>query len=318
MAGGDVQFRVFQKVATQVRKLIPTEVPTFGGIQCCFTLPVFGTVSEDDYYKNDKHSIVGRYDINYYNTVDLIIQKNVSGVWVDQVTLTNDDYGSFYPLGQFTDSDVVLNYVAFEADWKKILTLLGSGMYRFKFFETDFLANDTETIYPFDFCLNEYSAELADETIRFDFWSKGFRGDQTDDTNIWDFTTLAAFSGGDGWFNQIRLPDSEFGQNKSNYTKSYTIFENGSLKYTQNEQVVNYECILGYFPAILHDFIKTDILQSDLLSVTDYNSNAQNVITDKFILPTGNYEPEWKYGKKEAPVTLTFDQDFQNRNKKRC
>ena len=319
MAGGDVCYKLFTKVVEQQRRETATDVPSFSQKECCFQLPVFADLaSPNDIYRNDKHSIIGKYDYSFYGLVTIFIQKWIGGAWVDQVELVDDTYGKYYGYGTFGSSDGRLNYVGFIADFNLILDTLGEGSYRFRYKEIDFSLNETETIYPFEFCLKAYNENFVDCTVRFETYTKGITGDVDSDLDTWDFISVANVVGGDGWFNQWRLPQSFFGYNKSNYEREFIRYQNGQEVWLQDEQVESYTWNSGHYPAILHDYIKTNILQADKIIATDYNSNNPNVIKNKSINVASNYEPNWQYNNKKAFVDVDFIQEYQNRRKKRC
>lgn len=319
MAGGDVFKQTFTRVVPQQKRETPTDVPSFKFRECCFSLPVFADLlSPNDVYRNDKHTIIGKYDKNFYSTVSIYLQKYVNGSWADQAELISDTYGTPYGYSLLGSSDGRLYYVAFTADFNLILDGLGEGSYRFRFKEIDFNANETETIYPFEFCLRTYNEELVDKSVRFETYTKGITGDVDSDLDVWDFRLPANYVGGDGWFNQWRLPQSFFGYNKSSYEREFIRYQNGQEVWLQDEQIESYSWNSGFYPAILHDYIKTNILQADRILVTDYNSNNPNVIKNKAVNVASNYEPNWQYNNKKAFVDVDFVQEFQNRRKKRC
>ena len=313
MAGGEVCYKLFTRVIEQQSIATPTDIPSYSGFECCFTLPALADLAGTDIYRNDKHSILGKYDKSFYGLVTIYIQKLESGAWVDQVAVVDNSYGAFSGYGTYNDSAERLNYVGLFADWQLILNAFGEGDYRFRFSEVDFQMNTTETIYPFQFCLNTYNEARADKTTRFSWNTQGYRGDGNIDSDIWDYTNIVG-----GWDNQLRLPDSFFGHNKSEYEREFVKYSNGNQVWTQDEQVENYRWQSGHYPAILHNFIKTNILQADTLKVTDYNSLNPNVIKDKEINANSSYEPNWRGGILNAFVSLDFVQAIQNRIKKRC
>ena len=321
MAGGEVQFRVFNRVADAIQTTTRLDIPAFQVTECCFQLPVLAELVGTDEFKNDKHSILKRYDKNLFDSVSSVkiyIQKYENGAFVDKVTPVDDSNGEWYEYSTFTNSEQTLYYVGLIADWQKILINYGEGNYRFRFAETDYAAVVTESFYPFEFCLQQYNQYRADKTTRFTTYTKGYRGDYLDDKDIWDFTNVVSIVGGEGWFQQMRLPNSFFGGNKSAYEREYVKYSNGQQVYLKDEQVENYTWYSGLYPAQLHNWIKTDILQSDSILVTDYNSNNPNLFNNKEVHPNSNYEPRWNYNNLKAFVDVDFTQEFQNRRKKRC
>jgi hypothetical protein len=323
MAGGEVCKEIFFRAEEPAERKVRLDLPLFNQKECCFKLPVLagelGVV--DDPLYNDQTSILAKYDKNIYSDVVIVLQKWENGDWVDKQNLENGSLGADYEYGQFSDfgsSDGRLNYVGSVVKWQLVMFFHGEGTYRFKFEESKFALQGSESFYLFEYCLKEYLPHRADCTVRFDWYTKGYRGDFENDQDIWDYTKVASRVGGDGWFNQMRLPDSFFGGNKSSYEREYIRYSNGQQVWISDEQVETYEFSSGMFPAELHDWIKTNILQADRILVTDYNKNNPNIITNKAIKPTSSYEPSWNYNNLKAFVTVEFEQEFQNRKKLRC
>lgn len=323
MAGGEVCKEVFFRTAEPAAEKVRLDLPAFSQKECCFKLPVLaGEIGvEDDPLKNDQTSILAKYDRNLYTDVVIVIQKWVGADWVDQANLEGGALGTDYEYGQFSNfgsTDGTLNYVGSLVKWQLVLNFYGEGTYRFKFVETDFTAAETESFYLFEYCLKEYMPHRADKTVRFDWYTKGYRGDFENDTDIWDYVGVTLLVGSAGWFNQMRLPDSFFGGNKSGYEREYIRYSNGQQVWISDEQIESYEFHSGMFPAGLHDWIKTNMIQADRILATDYNKNNPNIITNKAIKPISSYEPSWNYNNLRAFVTVDFEQEFQNRKKLRC
>lgn len=313
MAGGEVCFQTFTKVIEPTGALTRPDVPAFKLRECCFALPALADTSNPDVYRNDKHSILAKYDKDLYTAAVIIIQKYVNGSWADQVTVSDNTYGTYYSYGTLTNTNGQLKYVGLFVEWRDVLSAFGEGSYRFKFKATDFQAADTETLYPFEFCLNNYTLDRADFTTRFSWNTQGFRADYIFEQDTWDFTQIE-----NGWDNMLRLPQSIFGDLRAEFSREFIRYQNGQQKYLQDEQVEAYTWHSGQYPAELHNYIKTNILQSDTLTVTDYNSNNPNIFKDKAIKANSNYEPDWKYNNRRAFVSVDFVEEYQNRIKKRC
>lgn len=324
MAGGDVCKSTFTRVYEPSAKIERLDIPLFSQKECCFKLPVFAEplIVTDD-AKNDIHSVLKFYDKNLYLGVLMVLQKYENGDWVDTANLFSDNYGKFYNFGFAANTENNLFFVGYRIEWQKVLDEFGEGTYRVKFNEFQVGGIETESFYDFEFCLRNYMPYRADRTVRFSFYTKGYRGDFQDDLTIWDFTNVAKyveiFEGNfDGWFNQMRLPDSWFGDNRSEYEREYIRYSNGQQVWVQDEQIEKYSFHSGMFPSLLHDYIKTNIIQADRITVNDYNSKNPNVIVNRAIKPDGGYEPSWNYNNLKAMVSVDFVQEYQNRRKKRC
>lgn len=331
MAGGEVQIESFCVVIENSQRVAPAplDIPPYPITECCFALPALalpsGHPDAGDTFKNDKHSVIFIYDLGTVS-VDFELESYVNGIWTKVADLTDDTYGTLRALGFAVETDdsvdpaiVVAQYAGFEIDWQLVITLLGEATYRIKTVETDIVAEVTNQL-SFEFCLKAYLPHRANKTVRFEWYQKGILGDRLADELVFDYSYPAAIVGGDGWFNQLRLPDSFFGFNRSNYEREYVRYTNGQQVYIQDKQVEEYDFHSGMFPDFLHNYIKSDIVQADRILVTDYNSKNPNLSTlqNKAVKPNSNYEPEWNYNNRRALVTVSFVQEFQNRIKKRC
>lgn len=314
MAGGEVCFQLFSTASQRLERPTQTDVPQSSIKECCTSLKALATLSDIDPLKNDVHSLLEKYDANFYTNVTIFIQKLEAGVWVDKEELLNNSLGTNRAYGFANDG--VNDFVGYELKWIVVLAVYGEGEYRFRFNETDFQANVTETLYPFQFCLKEYTPNRANNSSVFTWYLNGFLGDYLADEDVWDYRAVSRAIGSD-WTNQMRL-DGLFGYNSSEYETERIRYANGREVWIKDEQIESYTWYSGYLEATLHSFLKTNMIQADRLKVTDYNKNQPNIITDKYINSNSSYEPRWTPNKLTAPVTVEFIQEFKNRIKKRC
>lgn len=314
MAGGEVCYSVFNQAAERLIPPDKPEVPALNKCGCCFLLTALATFENDEDLQNDKHTILGKYNKYFYTDVKIWIQKEEGGIYVDK-QLADASTGDYLAFGVVEDLDD--SYVAYTVNWRAILIIYGIGKYRFRFEETIYTGSTTENLYPFEFCLKEYTPRKANGTVRFTWYQKGVLGNWVLDEDVLNYNTLEDFWKAEGFYNQIRLP-SIIGQNKSNYQREYIRYQNGELRYLQDEQVESYIWSSGYFPALLHQFIKTEIIQADKIYATDYNTINPNIIVNKQINPNSGYEPIWHVYKQESKVEVEFVQAIQYRRKRRC
>lgn len=315
MAGGEVCFDLF---TVSAQKLVrPTKVDVGGSSikQCCTTLNALAETVVTDELKNDTHSLLEKYDSNFYSFVSIIIQKLEVGVWVDKEEMFSDSLGTYQFFGFAKDGDN--NLVGYDFEWQKVLTTYGDGNYRFRFKEIDFQSNETETIYPFEFCLKEYTNNRANNSTVFTWYLTGLLGDYSVDEEVNDYRQVVSVVGSQGWKNSLRL-DGIFGYNKSEYEKSTVRYSTGQEKWLGDKQIESYVWYSAYLDASVHSFIKTNMLQADNILVTDFNKNNPNTITEKAVNVNSSYEPNWQVNKLDAKVVVEFVQEYQNRIKKRC
>lgn len=143
---------------------------------CDYEEPVFGYLEDlSDEYKNDKSSFIGE-KTDSSASILATIKKIDTG---EDFIITNNDYGIFYPAGTLPDRPL---YIAFIADWGKILNLLGAGLYKIEFKETVFGVDyfqDTVMyrLYPF-------TEEKANKTVKFEFIQNGLKENGLDYTGL--------------------------------------------------------------------------------------------------------------------------------------
>jgi len=275
---------------------------------CCFVLPVLAKISGGDYYTDDKSSVLFFYNIGITGAT-MTLQKWNGNAFDDVSLLTDNTYGSNYPYA-FETNENNENLQGYILDWQKILVLEGTGTYRVKA-ESSTVLSSTNEEFSFEYCLKEYTDFRADLTTRLEWFNSGIIGSEKDDTKTRDYGSI-------DWFNQIRLPETIFGDDNNSYSREFVRYQNGEQVWIQDDNVENYVLKSGRFPAYLHKYLKYDMMQGDNIKVTNYDKDAHINHVDKQVVPSSNYEPNYVRGTKLSRVELTFEQQFQNHKKKRC
>lgn len=273
-------------------------------------MPVLAeTVHTNDLF-NDQTSPIFFWGTGF-STATLILQKYESGSWTDKETLNVNTWGTAYAYGFFENmnGDKAIGYAL---NWRDVLIDgdLGEGNYRFKSVGTKLIGGGTVTKYSFEYCLKEYTVYRADETVRIDWWMSGNFGDVENDELKADYGNL-------NWYNSIRLPSAVFGFDISSSEKTFVKYQNGQQVWLTDSQVEEYKLKMGRYDQELHRFIKVQIMQSDRMRITDYNIQNPTRHQNRYVIMTGNYEPEWQMWSMTANVEVTMQQMYQNHNKKR-
>ena len=316
MAGGEVCKQKFTRIGDIAAFTIPTlDIPSVPQ-ECCVLLPALASTLDAE-FKDDFFEVLFHYDRLLTASVVLKLQEQIAGVFVDIATLTDNTYGINRPFDFQRFKDDSRSFVGYRLDWKTVLSVEGEGIFRIESTHTDLFTIETVEV-SFEFCLKEYSATRANETTRFTWFLDGLIGDVLDDEQVVDYRNLATLIGGDGWINQLRLPKSFFGRNKSNYEKEFVRYSNGQQVWIKDEQIEVYEWATGRYDGILHGYIKSNILQGDRILVTDYNRLNSNKIVNKAVKFDGNYEPDYTVNSLLSRAIVPFSQEFQNRKKLRC
>lgn len=308
------------QATTQVFTLVPTnpiptpivlDLPEGVTRDCCnvFAIKALADTGSSDDFKNDRAGFPWFFD-SLVTTADLNLQKysNTTNDFEDLIALNNGTYGTFFAYGSFTNTNGV-KFVGYQLNWKDVLTIHGEGGYRVKCEPTTILGT-TELFSP-NYCLKQYTPTRADVTVRVEYYLNNILGMSDNDYKVRDFGNL-------DWYNSFRLCGF-FGFPESNYENDYIEYNNGQRQWTQNDQEVEYILKLKPTPAFLHELMRTDVLQADRIYVTDYNSKNPQTFIDKQVINSGPYAPDWKkLQSKLATVEVTFRQEYNNLQKKRC
>lgn len=276
---------------------------------CCgaFSVKVLADLSDDDEFKNDRTGLLWWFsDIISTATMELLKWDGSDYTAVDD--LDNNDNGIYYALGFFVN-DAGEKFVGYQIDWRKVLDSFDAGSYKVKLTVTPLVGSEF-TILTSEYCLKAYSETLANKTIKIEYYLNGIMGVNETDDIIRDYGTL-------NWYNSLRLP-GWFGFPKSNYSKDYVIYDNGSRQWVKDEQEQEFAMVIKRIPNILHEIMRTDVMQADTILVTDYNANNPGTFIQKSIQLTGDYAPQWHIMQsKLAGVDLKFRLGTNNLRKNR-
>lgn len=273
---------------------------------CCDSQVVFTDNIGTDEFKNDITSVLFKYPPSY-SAVTMVLQKNISGEWEDVDTLNDNLNGTFYALGFIVDEDNN-KYIGYKLNWYLIYGLHQSGTFRVKTNETSVFGSTNS--YSSEYCLTIYNSNFADGTVKIETYTNGIRGDITDPYGYFDFQNT-------NWYNSIRI-NGMFGFDTSDYEREFVEYDNGQLLWTKDVQTVKYKLKVKPIDAVMHNFLKTDVLQSDEIFITDYNKNNANRHVQTPVIVDGGYEPKWNAGIKVASVEVNMKSALNNLRKKRC
>ena len=275
---------------------------------CCFTLPVLASTTDDDPFKNDFNGPIFFFN-NGFTTAVLKLEKFEGGIWVEKADLVDDTYGTFFSYGfdvnQFSES-----LFGYRVQWRTVLAAFSPGDYRVKAEGTTIFGGDPVVQYSFEYCVQEYTTYRANKTVRIEYTRSGIIGDSSDDQLIKDFGVTE-------WVDQIRLPNSTFGNDKGNREQELKRFGNGALKYTKDfiENVVTLET--SPLPYFLRTHILFDVMQSEML-ITAYDKNSPVEHINRAVESIEGFEPEYLRGTQFASLVLEFKRKYQNLDRKRC
>lgn len=298
-----------EECITQVVSLIPSNpVPKFAEISvptnpnpgCCndFVIQVLADDSGID-LQNDKTGFLYWFE-PIVTGATMELKRWDGSAWSIVDNLTNNDCGTLYPFGFFTNQ-YNQPFIGYQMDWAAVLSNYGAGSYKVTVTYTMPLF-DPQTFDSHEYCLNTYSPAVADGTVRLEYWLNGQTGDIEDDIKVKDFGNL-------NWYNSLRVR-GYFGYPKDSYTSEDVQYVNGQSVFVEDMREPIFNLHLKLLAQFLHEIIRTDFMMADRLAVTDYNSRNSIKYVQKFVRKNSGYEPNYhKMISDLASVDLEFKQE---------
>jgi len=308
---GEAIKQVFYMIPKNPLPTTPTiDLPASKLSDCCgdFSLKALADTGSSDQFKNDVSGFIWWFD-PVIDTALLELYKFENGAWVKKDDLDSATYGTYYTYGFFTN-DAGEKFVGYQLEWKEVLDAFDAGSYKVACLVTSAIGGDA-TLYSYEYCLKQYTPDAANGTILIEYNINHLMGISTNDLVKKDFGTL-------NWYNSLRVP-GYFGFPSSQYEKDYVQYENGQRVWVSDEQEPEYTLKTKPIPAFLHDILRTDVVQADVVLITDYNSKNAASWVQKAVQCTSGYEPDWKVlQSKLSKIELKFRQEYNNLKKLRC
>ncbi len=218
--------------------------------ECEYVEKVFGHLTDNDYWKNDKNTFTYR---KLLNTDSITITLLKDGVVIE--TITDDSFGDFidgYPTG---NSEQQL-YVVFTIFWQKVLQAHGGGVYRIS---TELnIVGTTTTEESQKFMLYGYSDINANKTVRIETVQNG---------NIigseFDFTGL-------NLYNSFRI-SGLFTETSPELEQDFYLNNSYEKKQIQDSAIPQYLLRTGRVPRSISLLMQRDSILANDIEITDYN-----------------------------------------------
>ena len=275
---------------------------------CCYGVPAFAESVFTSDFNNDKHSKLFFWN-NAFSSADVYLQEFVNGAWVTLTILVDDTYGTYFPFGYNTTiyNEQTVGYLL---DWAKVLTLEGEGRFRLMSQGNLFGGGNIQE-YSLDFCLSEWAAHKAEGSVRVEWYLNGNIGDEDNDRHKKDY-------GNTNFYNQIRLPNSIFGLDESEYEVESVKYQNGAITQTKNNQIESLFLSCSPMPNEFISFMRVNAFQSYDLAITDFNSNNPTPYTQKAVGTPSGFEQSRVENVTDMSWKIKFKPAYQNFNHKRC
>jgi hypothetical protein len=276
--------------------------------ECEFELPVFAYLADTgNTYKNDSSYFLLSLT-NRYSTPEFYLEVQNGCNWDEVAQLTDSTYGEYYT---FTSKP---KWAGYRIDWHLVYTLEGVNCYRVRQESTNITDATIEIDYSYKYNLRAYTDGLADKTTKINYTiNGGKRGSTVNNKKVINYKDVV-------WNREIRLPQSFFGFESSEFTRESTKYKTGAVVWTKDEQVETIGFNARRIPYSLHRELKITMLQADEIYISDYNEGNPN--PDKYdhlrVKGSSSYEPTWNSYTTYAPIQLTFEPYYQNLEAKRC
>lgn len=218
--------------------------------ECEYIEKVFGHLTDNDYWKNDKNTFLYRRILST-DTVTIKLLKDE----VEIATITDDTYG-VYTNGYLSGNAAQQLYVSFIVDWQKVLQIEGGGNYRIS---TELNLLGVISIEESQkFMLYGYSDLIANGTVRIETRQNG---------NIigsaFDFTGL-------NLYNSYRL-QGIFKEGSPELEQEFYLNTDYKKKQIQDQSIPQYTLNTKRVPRIVSLMLQQDSILANEFEVTDYN-----------------------------------------------
>lgn len=230
--------------------------------------------------KNDKSSFI--FQIPPKGTNSLALELFKDGVKIDD--LDDNDFGTFYDFGDFTNNAF---YTAYVIEWKLVLSTHGVGCYHVR--ATGTILGSSYTLDSECYELMVYDDHVANGTVAIRWQQDG-----NILSSAFDFTGME-------WEKYIRIP-AFFGENEPSEEIDEIQMTSRKYEQIQTEVINERKLITKLIPQWVSSLLINDLALADRVWITDYNAyNHEQDIVDKEVRFSGyeqfNYYPKNRLAK---------------------
>jgi hypothetical protein len=217
--------------------------------KCCYENLVFADVSDVDPYKNDFSGVFFKRE----TPSSTVVFKLVDTVTLTEYFLNSDTYGTFVDFG-----GVQPDLSFYVVNWRKVLTLLGSGTYQIKK-ELDIVGISVD-VFSNTFTLKPFSIERADNTVRIDSVMDG------------KLISIDTDFNGTGYKTSLRLR-GYFGRNERTFEQDNIAQRDYNLIQNTMSSKSSYQFQGLQIPECITVELWNFVLFGNELFISDYNTN---------------------------------------------
>lgn len=278
-------------------KLPTPPTPDKGFKECCYTNLVLADTGDDDPYKNDFTGLFFKRQ-TAADTCDFILHDVESG---SSYALNSDTYGDFKDFGDIAEQPNLKTYIL---RWRKVLTVLGAGIYQIEKEMT--VAGLTFSEFSNTFTLKAFSNELADKTVRIAAKMDGQLVHFDTDFKGSDFETSIRTKG-------------FFGRANPTFEQDNLIKRNYKAVQISMSSLNEYEFQAGLIPYCITKEILDFIIFGDELFISDYNLiNHSYELRGLPVELSSNKGINYYTTNRDARLNLVFVDRFKDKRKINC
>jgi hypothetical protein len=279
-----------------VRVNLPESPPPDRGFsKCCYTNLVLADVTDSDPYKNDFSGVFFKRE----TPSSTVVFKLVDTVTLTEYFLNSDTYGTFQDFGGVQED---LSY--YIVDWRKVLTLLGSGTYQIKK-ELDIVGISVD-VFSNTFTLKPFSIDNADNTVRIDSVMNG------------KLINIDTDFKGTNYKTSVRLR-GYFGRNERTFEQDNIAQRDYNLIQNTMSSKSSYQFQGLQIPECITVDLWNFILFGNELFVSDYNKNNHSYKYELIpVILEDNSGTEFFVLDRAVNVNLKFSDRRENNRKINC
>lgn len=278
-------------------KLPEPPEPDRGFKECCYDNLVLASLSDDKYHKNDFNSFYFKKQLPS-DECNFVLIEVATG---DEYALDDGTYGEFWDFGDFQTQ---LDLTVYKVLWKKVLQVLGSGLYQIK--KEIIISGIIFTEYSNTYNLEQFTTERADKTVRLDTVMDGKLVHLDVDFKGTGFTTSLRTIG-------------YFGNRNPEYTQDNLVKRNYDTIQISMSQENEYQYQTGLLPVCITEQIYDFMLFGNKLYMNDYNIANHSYQYNKFPVElAGNKGAKYLVNNRDSRINLTFTDREKDRRKLNC
>ena len=275
-------------------KLPEERVPDRGFKACCYRNIVLASKTSSEYRENDFTSFYFKKQLANDTCVFILNRLSDS----TQYFLTGTTYGQYWNFGDFQDQPELS---VTRVDWKKVLLVLGEGLYIVEKQITIGGLAFTQLSDTYD--LREFSIDIADHTVRVDCVQDG------------ELKHIGVDFKGTGYSTTLRMM-GYFGNRNPEYVQDNIVYRDYVSEQNTMTQENKYQFQTNLLPVCITDELYDFMIFGNEIYISDYNKANHSYKFTKFAVELESNKGAGYYvNNRSARVNLVFTDRVKDKRK---